>query len=126
MNFIEAVKILEKDCYSQMYMQGDFHKRLHLVNDKLEYVEKQLYYDGSEAEYIPTINDMLVEDWDVEREVIVNGIRINDLKDKTIKGIEYTDEKCFILTLSDGRRYEFSGDSYANVAWVVIDEITGK
>ena len=125
MDFIEAVKILEKDCYSEMHKQGDFHKRLHLVNDQIEYVEEQLSYDGSEIKYIPTSNDMLVEDWVVVRSKMVNGININNLKDKTITDIKYESE-CFILTLSDGRIYEFLGDSHECVAWVVIKEITGK
>lgn len=59
MNFLEAVKILDKDCYSYMYRKDKFDKRLHLVNDELHYVEKQLYHDGTKKEYVPTAKDML-------------------------------------------------------------------
>ena len=68
---------------------------------------------------------MLVEDWVVVSSKMVNGININKLKDKTITDIKY-ESGCFILTLSDGRIYEFLGDSHECVAWVVIKEITGK
>lgn len=126
MNFIEAVKILEKDCYSQMYIKGEFHKRLHLVNDELQYVEQELYYDGSAMDYIPTSKDMLVEDWIVTCEKIVNGIRINDLTDKTIKNIEYINYH-FVLTLCNGKKYKFLGDSYGEGSSAVdITEITGQ
>lgn len=126
MDFIEAVKILEKDCYSEMHKQGDFHKRLHLVNDELHYVEEQLYYDGTEKEYVPTAKDMLVEDWIVARTEIVDGIDLNDLNNKTIKNIEYIDYH-FIFTLCNGKKYEFSGDPYGEASSVVeIKEITGE
>lgn len=122
MNFIEAVKKLEKDCYSYMYIEDDFHKRIYLVNDELHYVELQLYYDGTEKVYIPTGKDMLVANWVVERDEIVDGIRLKDLKGKVITNIEYIDYH-FVFTLCNGKKYEFSGDAYSAVE---IREVTGN
>lgn len=124
MNFIEAVKKLENDSYAQMYIQGEFHERLHLVSGELYYVEGQFYSDGTRKDYIPTSNHMLREDWIVTSDEVVDGIRLNDLKDKTIKSIEYV--WChFIITLCNGKKYEISGDGEGGDA-VAISEITGE
>jgi len=118
MNFIEAVRRLNNDCYSEMYKEDDFNNRLRLVDDELHYVESAMHY-------IPTSKDMLVEDWIVTCEEIVNGIRINDLKDKTIKHIKYIDYH-FVFTLCNGKKYKFLGDSYGEGSSAVgITEITG-
>lgn len=126
MNFIEAVKKLENDCYLHMYIEGEFHKRVHLVNDELQYVEQQLYYDGTEKEYVPTAKYMLKEDWIVTSDDMVDGIRLNDLKGKTIKNFEYS--RChFIVTLCDGKQYKISGDGEGEGGdAVTISEITGN
>lgn len=125
MNFIEAVKKLEND-YSHMYIDCEFNKRLKLEDGKLRYVEPQIYDISFTTDYTPTANHMLREDWFVTSDEIVDGIRLNDLKDKTIKNIEYIDEH-IVVTLCNGKKYEISGYAFVECSdAVTISEITGE
>jgi len=107
MNFIEAVKEIEKNCDAYMFRVSHFDNKLNLVNDVLCYVKEKVYYDGTEEEYVPTSKDMLANDWVVETDQIIDGVRLNSMIGYKIVKVKHSDNE-FTITLSNDTKYIFS------------------